>query len=313
MKVGLFDLGKLPNFALMKISAYHKSFGHRVALNEPGDLNYVSCVFTKNRPLAEFLLHAYPNVAVGGPGWDLSAGLPPEIEKCRPDYSLYGIEYGLGRLTKGCPGDCPFCVVPAAEGNISVSVATLSHLVNPLGDLVVLLDSNILACPDWPEHFRDIQRAGVWVDFTQGLDIRYVNDFAARELKKLKIASLAAWLKARRTKKKLKKSNGLIHFAFDKMASEPQVRAGIETLKRAGIRPDRLVFYMLVGYDTTWEEDLYRFEVLRSLGVHPFVMLYEGASGKLRHFARWVNRRLYKVCRWEEYRRYRDGQVSLVF
>jgi len=188
----------------------------------------------------------------------------------------------------------------------------LGDLVNSLGDLVVLLDSNILACQDWPDHFRDIRESGIWVDFTQGLDIRHVNDFVASELKNLKITSLSAWLKARRTGKKLTKSKGLIHFAWDRVANEPQVRAGIEVLKRAGIRPDRLVFYMLVGYDTSWEEDLYRFEVLRSLDVHPFVMLYEGTSAELKHFARWVNRRLYKVCRWEEYRRCRNGQMSLV-
>lgn len=214
MKVGLFAPdSKLPNLALMKISTFHKGRGHRVFLNEPGDINYFSCVFTKTKPKVESYLSAYPDSVAGGPGWDPSIQLPPEIERCSPDYTLFGIEYGIGRLTQGCPGNCPYCVVPQAEGNVARTVNSIGELINLMGDLVILLDSNILACPDWPGHFQEIRERDMWVDFTQGLDIRYVSDLVANELKKLKITSLSAWLKARRSGRKLRKSKGLIHFA----------------------------------------------------------------------------------------------------
>jgi len=92
--------------------------------------------------------------------------------------------------------------------------------------------------------------------------------------------------------------------AWDKLEIEQQVRDGIAVFSKY-LSPKNMTFYMLVGYDAGWEEDWYRFEVLRSLGVHPFVMLFKGEKPidqKLKHFARWVNKRIYKVCRWEEYR-----------
>lgn len=298
MKIGLFDLGnKLPNLALMKISAYHKAQGDEVILGSGGELNYVSCVFSKHRRLAECIMEIHPASVVGGPGWDPAVSLPPEIQACRPDYSLYGIDYGLGRLTAGCPGDCPWCVVPACEGRESRTVATAGNLVTPRGDFLVLLDANILACPDWPEHFREIRERGLTVCFTQGLDIRYVNDMVAEELSRLKIMDL-------------KRKHPYIWFAWDRPENEEHVRAGIADLNRAGIKPYRLRFYVLVGYNTTWEQDWHRFAVLRDLGVEPFIMCYQGSGPKLRAFARWVNRFIYKKYSWEENNRWSEAKEN---
>lgn len=309
MRVGLIDFGgRLANLALMKIASYHRAQGHRVVLGAVGDLTYVSCVFGRHRPAVAALLRERSDVVAGGPGWDPTVTLPPEIRSCRPDYGLYGIDYGIGRLTEGCPRDCPYCVVPRAEGRTVRTVGSIFDAANPRGHMVVLLDANILASPDWPDHFREIREWGGWVDFTQGFDIRMLTDLAAREIARLKTTSLAAWLRARKAGGRPRK--GQVHFSWDRLENEPFVREGIRLLSRH-MPPDRLTFYMLVGYDTAWEEDFYRFRVLRSLGVHPFVMLYEGAPAKLRHFARWVNRRIYKVCRWEEYRRYCEGQLAL--
>lgn len=314
MKVGLLGIGdKIPNLALMKISAYHKTMGDTVSLGTGGDITYISCCFSKYRLTAEKALGMYKNAVAGGPGWDPEVFLPPEINTYRPDYSLYGISYGLGRLTAGCPGDCPWCVVPACEGPETKTVSRISELVNPIGDMIVLLDANILAGSDWIDHFREIQKWGGWVDFTQGLDIRMVTDLAAVEISKLKITSVAAWFKSRRKGKRVRK--GQVHFAWDRMENEQYVRDGIKLLSQY-MTPDRLTFYMMVGYNTTWDQDWYRFKVLTSLRTHPFVMLYKGASEKLKHFARWVNKRIYKVSSWEDYRRWgeaKENQQALGF
>lgn len=311
MKIGLFPVdGKYPNLALMKLSSFYKSSGCEVTLKRPGDINFISAIFTSSRPMVQRILEAYPNSAAGGPGWDPAVSLPLEVERCQPDYSLFGIEYGIGRLTSGCPGDCPWCVVPQAEGRDVKTVATLEQLINPRGDLVVLLDSNILASPDWIDHFREIQRRGIWADFTQGMDIRLVNDFVASELAKIRHTSLNHWLQMRAIERRLKRQP--YHFAWDKIEIEQQVRAGVAAFSKY-LLPLNMTFYMLVGYDTSWEEDWYRFEVLRSLRVHPFVMLYKGEKQVdpiLRHFARWVNKRIYKVCRWHEYRNWQGYYES---
>lgn len=302
MNIGLIDIGgKLPNLALMEISAYHKAMGDTVSLNTGGDLTYISCIFSKYRKIAEKLLDMYPTAVVGGPGWDHAVTLPPEIACCRPDYTLYGINYGLGRLTAGCPGNCPWCVVPAMEGHESKTVTEVGKIAN--GDFLVLLDANILACPNWPEHFREIRERGLTVHFTQGLDIRFVNEMVAGELVKLKISNF-------------NQTRNQIHFAWDRIENEPQVLDGIKALGKAGIKPYRLMFYILVGYNTTWEQDWHRFAVLRDLGVDPFIMCYEGSSPKLRAFARWVDRMIYKSSSWEDYRGWsktRENQQALGF
>jgi len=196
MQIGLFDIGgKIANLALMKISAYHKALGDTVSLGSGGDISYISCCFSRHRHTAEALLKLHPDSVVGGPGWDHAVTLPPEIEACKPDYSLYGLNCGLGRLTAGCPGNCAWCVVPATEGHEAKTVAQAGDLINPGSDFLVLLDANILACPDWPEHFREVRERGLTVCFTQGLDIRYVNDFVANELARLKVSDLPATIR----------------------------------------------------------------------------------------------------------------------
>jgi len=290
--VGLLDCDQtgFPNLALMKISAWLKREGHRVSLNS-GRLAYVSVVFTWNCP------RWLPNgVDVGGSGYDLKKRLPAEIEAMRPDYSLYGIDYGMGFLTRGCPRRCPFCIVPEKEGMIRV-VANLDDLINPGSSFVVLLDNNFLAIEDWAKAtLQEMAERRLDVCFTQGLDIRYVTDDVAHLLRNVRF-----W--------NLKRSGRQLTFAFDTPNLERVIRRGVQMLGQAGIPSRQLQFFVLVGYDTTLEEDLARIAIIRELGADPFVMVYrDRESGKvvgdriLRDLARWVNRRLYKVCAWDEYK-----------
>jgi hypothetical protein len=68
---------------------------------------------------------------------------------------------------------------------------------------------------------------------------------------------------------------------------------------------------MLVGFNTSFEEDMYRFRMLRELKVDPYVMIYNQLKDvRLKHFARWVNGRIYKSCTWEEYEPWIKSQVE---
>ena len=63
------------------------------------------------------------------------------------------------------------------------------------------------------------------------------------------------------------------------------------------------MFYVLIGLDTTPEEDLYRVEVLRGLNIDPFVMPFNRRDEYQRKFARWVNHKaIFKSVGWEEYK-----------
>ncbi|WP_333594375.1 radical SAM protein [Anaerospora hongkongensis] len=295
MRVGLIHIdGKLPNLALMKLSAWHKAQGHQVDLLKPDDVLlgqslfaqwdklYGATVFTDSRTIAERL--ARIGVEIGGTGWDLVKRLPPEVEAVKPDYELYGINYGFGFTSTGCIRKCEFCVVPIKEGGIK-EVAWPSDLINPLSNELILLDNNYLASPLWREKSQQIIENGYKVDFTQGLDIRLVGQ------------EQAEYLAAMKHRKR-------IHFAFDHLGIERDVRTGIELLLSKGIHHDRLSFYILVNFSSTIEQDLQRIAILDEYGVNSFVMVYDKqhAPQKIKHLARWCNKyQTKKSCTFAEY------------
>ena len=265
MRVVLVDLDAIsqkrffPNLALMKLSAYHKARGDEVYLNFPlcqPDIIYASCVFTWNAKKAEGLP---PNTILGGPGVDLKAKLPPEVEHVKPDYDLYpGIDFSLGFTSRGCSRRCEWCIVPEKEGKVQ-PWARIYEFWDRQHRKIVLLDNNLLASPNWRETLSDLAKEKVEVDFNQGLDIRLIDDEKVFYLKQVKAKKL--------------------RFAFDDMSCEKAVRKGIELLLTGGISPRRLSFYMLVGFDGD-ETAKERAEILKSYNVDIYPMLYKDKDGR---------------------------------
>ena len=110
MRISLRDVDskKIPNLALMKISAYHKQKGDTVDfdLNNP-DRMYTSIIFTKNKGKAlNQRLGESCEYLFGGSGINLNSKLPDEIEFIKPDYDLYPSEYSQGYSTRGCDRNC---------------------------------------------------------------------------------------------------------------------------------------------------------------------------------------------------------------
>jgi len=73
---------------------------------------------------------------------------------------------------------------------------------------------------------------------------------------------------------------------------------GVETLKAHGVKAKCLMFYVLCGYNTTLEDDLYRAQKIIELGSDPYMMLYNKWEirhpPELRRLARYINKRIYK-------------------
>lgn len=264
-KVLLMDLDVMnrrkpfPNLALMKLSAFHKARGDEVYLNFPlcrPDITYASCVFTWNGKKA---IGLPSDAVIGGSGLDLSTELPPEIEKMRPDYSLYpNVDFGLGFTSRGCIRNCPWCLVPQKEGEIK-AWSRVYDFWFPGQREIILLDNNILAAPNWKETLTDLAKLGVRVDFNQGLDIRLINEEVVGYLKRIKTRHL--------------------RFSFDAISYENEVRQGIELLINAGIRSRKLLFYVLVGFGED-ETAIERMKLLQAYNVDVFPMLYKGKNGK---------------------------------
>ena len=78
MRIGLFDIdSKIPNLALMKLSAHHKSCGDEIIFNFPllqnsCDKVYASIVFSENKYKTYELRK---DVVIGGSGYDYNITL----------------------------------------------------------------------------------------------------------------------------------------------------------------------------------------------------------------------------------------------
>lgn len=291
MKIKVIDMdSKIPNLALMKISAWHKSQGDEVGFNiENPDKIYISCIFSKNAEIARGRATLYPDaeIDIGGSGIDLKKTLPEEIEKIKPDYDLYPSTYSQGYTSRGCIRKCSFCVVPEKEGGISEAQHP-SEFHDSRFDTCMIMDNNLFAAPPhWQaEVFDWFIKNKVKMLSPQGWDIRLLTEGKAKCLKAVRHA-------------------GMIHFAWDNMKDEPEVMRGIEILKDAGfnLRRHKISFYVLCGYNTTEQEDLYRVNLLRSLGVGAYVMRYRHTSF-LNRLARWANvASLYWQFPFEDYTR----------
>lgn len=288
MKIGLIDVDghNFPNLALMKISSYHKSLGDEVewffGFNEY-DKVYMSKVFTFTEDFHQ-IINAR-EIIKGGTGYDLNNKLPVDIENIYPDYELYGIKNtAYGFLTRGCPRGCKFCIVKDKEGLCSNKVADLRCFWNGQKE-IKLLDPNLLACKESKELLQQLIGSEALIDFTQGLDIRLMDQEKAKMINKLNVK--------------------MLHFAWDNYEFKTYEKLKeIRPLLRFRSREIRV--YVLTNFNTSLEQDLERIFKLRELDYDPYVMIYEKwkAPREIKRLQRWVNNKfIFRSCeKFEDYK-----------
>jgi hypothetical protein len=271
-KIGLIQVdGNLPNLALMKLATWHKAQGDEVTIVDISSHRFDKIYGSK--------------IFMGGSGYDLKATLPADIEEVTPDYELFGLDHSIGFSSRGCGRNCGFCIVQEKEGPFRD--ADTKWITK---EKVILLDNNFLVSRIWKDKLETFIKNKNKVCFNQGLDIRLITPEKADVLARVKYYDLG--FKKRR-----------LYFALDNPAIEPQIHKGIFTLEDAGVPPTHLMFYILVGFNTTFEEDVHRFNVIDQKGCLPYIMLYNRTRDRnLTRFARWVNGRYYKVCKFEDYK-----------
>ncbi|GHU57526.1 radical SAM protein [Clostridia bacterium] len=293
MRIGLIDVDghNFPNLPLMKISAYHKSQGDFVefyepliGVCEPYDKVFISKVFTFTR---DYNAPIYSNEVIkGGTGYDLKNKLPSEIETVYPDYSLYDVgSTAYGFLTRGCPRACEFCVVAEKEGACSIKIADLSRFWRGQRE-IKLLDPNLLAYPDRTDLLYQLIDSKAYVDFTQGLDIRLLNEEVAELLMQIKIKS--------------------IHFAWDFEKDSEIIKQKLKWFKNfSKLDYTKLNVYVLTNFNTDFGFDLERVYTLRDMGYNPYIMIYDKktAPKQCKRLQRYVNnRRIFRSLKsFEEY------------
>lgn len=271
---------KMPNLAAMKISSYHKERGDKVTLNiplMPADKTYASVLFEwTHAPIADVL---------GGPGVDPSVRLPGEIEACRPDYTLYKMDYSLGYTYRACHRGCTFCKVP--KMNEPTDHRSIWTFHDPRFKRIAVMNNNPFEDPRWKETFEEIWAADLTVIDHSGYDLRLIDEEKAEALIKTRLDK-----------------DGQFHFAWDQMKDSQKILDGLALVIGCGLKPKKIACYVLIGYDTTPEEDLYRIETLRNMKVDPFVMPFDKTDPYQRMFARYVNfKAIFKSVTWEDYKK----------
>lgn len=308
--------GKMPNLALMRLMAYHLALGDVVELRiieDVADLQprlgdvafdrvYGSLIFERTRPLAHEALRIYPQIELGGTGWDFEDGvqirktdLPAEVAACAPDYSGYpAFVNSIGFAQRGCRFACSFCVVPRKEGKV-VPVSGLEAIWRGPGHpkRVVLLDNDFFGNPNWREVIADAKRLGIAIAVIQGINARLLSDEQAAA-----IASVR-WMADDFSRRR-------VYTAWDKEDDERTFFRGLDRLKAHGITPDAILVYMLIGHapgETHADRD-YRRAKLREYGARPYPMPYtrDGEIGaELVAFQRWCIQRHDINTPWEQW------------
>ena len=188
----------------------------------------------------------------------------------------------LVKASRGCIRHCPFCLVHDKEGVIHpVEPVQL----NPHGHHIEVLDNNFFANPQWKSAVDYLLAAQQKVNL-HGVDIRIMDEEQAYWLNRLP----------------LYKS---VHIAWD--LPQIDLTDKLHEVIRY-IKPWKLTCYLLVGFNSTVEQDLYRIERLRELGIRPYVMPYRDFENKTKpsqyakDLAQYVNKpMIFKSCTFEEF------------
>lgn len=295
--------GKLPNHALLRLSAHLKNQGHAVTFRrisnprsiESGlwddfDAVYASAIFDWTRPLCERLLEIYPHAVIGGSGWSRTATLEAiGVAGHEKDYSIYpGYLNSIGYTQRGCRLKCDFCVVPQMEGKVKAAEPFLSiWRGDPYPRNVVLMDNDFFGLPTWRESIAAMRDGGFKVSFNQGVNSRLFDEESAAA-----IASVQYYDSDFTTR--------TIYTAWDNTAHERLLFRGLNALVKNGVRPDNITVYMLIGKGDSPTDREYRRARLREFGCRPFPMPLV-RTPELVGFQRWVVRRADLMMTWAEY------------
>lgn len=288
MNIGLIDVDghNFPNYALMKISAWHKDHGDNVEWVDPMfgryDKVYASKIFTFSKDYDFSNIHC--EVVKGGTGYDIKSKLPEEIEDCTAmDYTIYPqYPFSIEFFSRGCIRHCPFCLVHDKEGVIrSVKPTELNHR----GKWIEVLDNNFFANPNWREAAEFLKRSFLPVNL-MGVDVRLIDEEQASFLNNIS----------------LRKN---IHIAWD--LPQYDLTSKLEEVV-SYIKPYKITCYVLIGFNSTISQDLYRLNTLKRLGIRPFVQPYRDYKNEREpsqyelDLARWANKMwLFKSIDFEDY------------
>lgn len=154
----------------------------------------------------------------------------------------------------------------------------------------MLLDNDFFGGENWKGNLERIIELKLKVCFVQGLNIRIITPEQANLLAKCNYQNA-------------KFNQKYLTFAWDKYNDRSLIEKGIKICNDAGIPTRHMQFFVLIGFDTTPDQDMDRVMTLRELGAMPYVMPYNKSDSYQKAFARWVNHRAtFKSVTWDDYK-----------
>jgi hypothetical protein len=211
--------------------------------------NKISVVFTWQ--LEKAVQTAIENdYKIGGPAVRILPHLVPSEIRCLEDdgnwIPLHNPE--ATRTTIGCGRNCEFCLVK----KIAPEFKEFPNFIPKS----TLCDDNFLAASK--RHIiNSIDRLSKLknIDFNQGLDARLFKSWHIDQFKRLHWHS--------------------IRLAWDSAKQENYVVDTINKLIAAGFPHRKISCYGLINFKETFDEAMYRFNTIKSLGVFPWPMRYQ--------------------------------------
>lgn len=182
--------------------------------------------------------------------------------------------------SRGCPRRCSFCAVPKMEGDL---VELNDFPIRP-----IICDNNFLACSK--KHFDQVidkLKPLSGIDFNQGLDARLLSDYQANRLRELDLSC--------------------IRLAWDHTSMEHHFLRAYYLLRRTGFTARKIKVYILIGFNDSPEDALYRLETVKSLGSRPNPMRYQPIDTKTKNsyvHPNWTESELLKFMRYWSRLRY---------
>jgi hypothetical protein len=302
--------GKLPNLALMKLSAWHRAQGDDVfwergvtrQLGEPDyDLVYGSAIFSTTEKAAALFRQQFPGAIVGGSGGDAKLRVEDIVPSqfTELDYSGYpDFVASIGYAMRGCRFKCGFCVVPKQEGKNRFNATIAQIWRGPdFPKQLHLLDNDFFGNPEWRATVAAINDGGFKVCINQGINVRLLDAEQAAAMASMRV--MDDQFKTRR-----------IYTAWDNIGDEGVFFRGVDLLEAEGVNPDNLMVYMLVGYDPreTWERIWHRYTRMMERRVRPYPMVHDRFRHekpdlwkKLKRFQGWIIRGTHKTCSFDEF------------
>ena len=148
-----------------------------------------------------------------------------------------------------------------------------------------VLDNNFFAAPDWRDAIADLRKQRLPVKF-HGVDVRIMDEEQAEALNSVKM-------------------KGYVHIAWD--LPQLDLTSRLEAMTKY-IKPYKIACYVLVGFNSTREQDLHRLNTLKRLGILPFVQAFRDYDNSRKptqyekDLGRWANRAwLFKSMDFEDY------------